>query len=188
MAVDMATVAAARVEWRREAPVYLAGAAAVTPIVSVAAYQILVAIALVAMVAAGMRLRWPPVMVPIAAWAGWTLVSIAFSQAPAAGWPQVRKLYVFLMLVVIYTAVRTLRQSSLIALGWAAAATLAGAWSFVQFAQKYRIAQATNQQFYFAYVTGERTTGFVGHWMTFSGLLMMALLMIGALLLFAREL
>jgi O-antigen ligase len=47
--------------------------------------------------------------------------------------------------------------------------------------------RSTPTYFYFAYVNGTRIIGFVDHWMTFSALLMMALLMAGAMLLFSAD-
>jgi O-antigen ligase len=47
--------------------------------------------------------------------------------------------------------------------------------------------RSTPRFFYYAYVNGNRITGFVDHWMTFSALLMMALLMSGAMLLYSGD-
>jgi putative inorganic carbon (HCO3(-)) transporter len=47
--------------------------------------------------------------------------------------------------------------------------------------------RSTSRFFYYAYVNGNRITGFVDHWMTFSALLMMTLLMAGAMLLFSTD-
>ena len=55
-----------------------------------------------------------------------------------------------------------------------------------QFYEKYRAAEVAHQNFYTSYVDA-RITGFMGHWMTLSGELMMVLLVIGALVFFARD-
>jgi O-antigen ligase len=71
----------------------------------------------------------------------------------------------------------------MIAIGWAAAAVLSALWGFEQYV---RIRLAT--QIYFDYVyNNNRITGFMGHWMTFSGQMMMALMVIGAMLLFSKN-
>jgi len=185
----MTTVATARASSRAALPVYLAGAAAVMSMVSIAAFEILLALALIAILTSPREhggLRWPPVMLPLCLWIGLTLLSLAASGHLREGWPQVRKMYLFLMLILVYSAVRTLAQIRWIALGWAAAASASAAWSLEQFVRKYRAAAAAHQDFYASYVA-DRITGFMGHWMTFSGHMMIALLIVGAMLLFARH-
>src|SRR6202012_4072168 len=101
------------------------------------------------------------------------------------GLPQIRKFYVYLMLFLIASAVRTVREIRWIAIGWATAAALSSLWGVVQFSEKYRAAQLAHQNFYTTYVDA-RITGFMGHWMTLSGELMMTLLIIGAVVFFSR--
>src|SRR5580704_1202113 len=95
--------------WRQDTPVYLAGAAAVAAVVSIAAFEILLGLAFVSLLMTA-RLRRPPLLWPVLAWMGWTLVSFAATAASGharGGIPQVKKLYVFLMLAVVYSAIRT---------------------------------------------------------------------------------
>ena len=172
--------------WRDRAPAWLAGAAAATSIVSIAASQILLGLAIVSLVASPQKLRWPPITAPVLAWIGWTLVSLFANGHLREGLPQVKKFYVLLMLFAVYSAVRTLPQIRAIALGWIVGGSLSAVWSFVQFARKVQIAQQAHVPFYEFYV-GQRITGFMGHWMTFSGHMMIALMILGAMLLFARE-
>src|ERR1700733_6571319 len=93
-------------DWRQDAPVYLAGAAAVMAVVSIAAFEILLGVAFLSLLLAG-RLRRPPLLWPVLAWMAWTLVALGASGHMLGGIPQVKKLYVFLMLAVIYSAIRT---------------------------------------------------------------------------------
>ena len=103
-----------------------------------------------------------------------------------AAYPQVKKFYVYLMLFVVYSAFRKISQIRFLVVAWITAASLSSAWSLVQFARKYRAAQAAHENFYLSYV-GSRITGFMGHWMTFSGHMMVVLLLLAALMFFARE-
>jgi putative inorganic carbon (hco3(-)) transporter len=73
-----------------------------------------------------------------------------------------------------------------VALGWALAAALSSLWGMKQFLEKYVAASKTHQNFYTSYVDA-RITGFMGHWMTLSGELMTALLVIAAMVFFARD-
>ena len=170
--------------WKEQAPLYLAGAAAVTSIIKIAPSQILLGLAIASLLIARDKWRWPPVVWPVALWMVWTLVSLAASGHARGGLPQVKKFYVWLMLFVVYSALRTLPQIRAVTLAWAAGATLSALWGFGQFVHMYR---TTPTYFYFAYVNGTRITGFVDHWMTFSALLMMALLMGGAMLLYSAD-
>jgi O-antigen ligase len=168
----------------RKASLYLAGAAAATTVVSIAASQILLGLALIALLTERNKWRWPPVVWPVAFWIAWTLVSLAASGHAQGGLPQVKKFYVWLMLFVVYSALRTLPQIRAVTLAWAAGATLSALWGFGQFVHMYR---STPRFFYYVYVNGNRITGFVDHWMTFSALLMMTLLMAGAMLLYSAN-
>ena len=168
----------------RKAPLYLAGAAAVASVIKIAPSQILLGLAIAALLIVRDKWRWPPVVWPVLLWMAWTLVSLAASGHPYEGLPQVKKFYVWLMLFVVYSGLRTLPQIRAVTLAWVAGATLSALWGFGQFVQMYR---ATPRFFYYAYVNGNRITGFVDHWMTFSALLMMAVLMAGAMLLYSAD-
>jgi len=163
----------------------LVGAAAVTPLVSIRVFEILMAAALLALIATRRPWRVPPVWLPLALFLLGTLLSLFASGHIRDGLPQVRKFYVYLMLFLVTSAVQSVRQVRWIALGWALAGALSSLWALKQFFTKYRAAQLAHQNFYTSYVDA-RITGFMGHWMTLSGELMMALLVIGALLFFSR--
>jgi putative inorganic carbon (hco3(-)) transporter len=167
-------------------PLLLAGAAAVTTLISIRVFEILMAAALVAMVATRSRWRVPPVWLPLALFMLGTLVSLFASGHVRDGLPQVKKFYVYLMLFLVTSAVQGVQDVRKIAIGWAAAAALSSLWGMWQFVEKYRAAELAHQNFYTAYVDA-RITGFMGHWMTLSGELMMALFVIGAVVFFARD-
>src|SRR5580658_1385723 len=173
-------------EFRKDnLPLYLVGAAAVTTLISIRVFEILMAAALIALIVTR-RWRVPPVWLPLALFLAGTLWSLFASGHVRDGLPQVRKFYVYLMLFLVTTAVRTVRETRWVALGWALAATLSSVWALKQFFEKYRAAELAHQNFYLSYVDA-RITGFMGHWMTLSGELMMALSVIGALVFFARD-
>jgi len=174
----------------RNAALWLSGAAAVLPVVSIAGFEVAMGAALVALLIAlrttGQTWRWPPIMLPLCVWVGLTLLSAAASGEARAAFPQVKKFYVYLMLLVVVAAFRTVSEVRWVVLGWALGASLSAVWSFVQFARKYEAARAAHQDFYGAYI-GARITGFMGHWMTFSGEMMMALLLIAAVVFFSGD-
>lgn len=171
---------------RKDALFYLVGVAAITTVISIRVFEILMAVALVALIVTRRRWRIPPIWLPLALFLVGTLVSLFASGHVREGLPQVRKFYVYLMLFLVTSAIETGRQIRWIALGWTLAAALSSLWAFRQFWEKYRSAQEAHENFYTAYVDA-RITGFMGHWMTLSGELMIALLVIGALAFFSTD-
>jgi O-antigen ligase len=168
---------------RENLPLWLAGAAAATTVVSIAGFEILLGLAILALLATRAQWRWPPVTLAVCLWVLGTFVSAAASGQFHAAYPQFKKLYLFAMLFVVATALRKVGEIRWLVCGWALGASLSAAWGMVQFTRKYEAAQAAHANFYLAYVAA-RITGFMGHWMTFSGHMMMALLLIGALVFF----
>jgi O-antigen ligase len=171
---------------RNNALLYLTGAAAVTTVVSIRAFEILMAVALIALIVTRRPWRLPPVWLPLSLFLLGTLVSLAASGHVREGLPQIRKFYVYLMLFLVTSAFETARQIRWVALGWTLAAALSALWALTQFLQKYRAAEQAHRDFYTFYVDA-RITGFMGHWMTLGGELMMALLLIGAVIFFATD-
>ena len=171
---------------KQNAPLYLTGAAAVTTVVSIRAFEILMAAALIALVATRKRWRIPPVWIPLSLFFVGTVVSLFASGDVRDGLPQIRKFYVYLMLFLAAAAFDAVRQIRWAALGIAIAAALSSLWAIVQFAQKVRVAEGLHQNFYTYYVDA-RITGFMGHWMTLGAELMITLLLTSALVFFAND-
>ena len=163
---------------------YLTFASALSVLVSIAVSQIFLAMAFAALLVSGERLRLPRFWLPLSLFLLGTLLSLAFSGNVGAGLPQVRKFYVFLELLVVYSLLRKTALLRRLVLCWGALATAVAALSFAQFAAKVQEANALGRNFYDYYVA-ERITGFMSHWMTFSGLEMFAFLMLVAYLFFA---
>ena len=170
----------------QDVPLYLVGAAAVTTLVSIRVFELLMAAALVALIVLRRRWKLPPIWLPLSLFVVGTLASLFASGHVRDGLPQVKKFYVYLMLFLVTSGIRTVREIHWVALGWAWAATLSSIWALNQFFEKYSAAESAHQNFYSSYANA-RITGFMGHWMTLSGELMMALLVIGAIVFFAKE-
>lgn len=151
--------------------------------VSIAASQILLGAAIALLLFTRTPWRAPRHWPFVAAFFALSLLSLAFSDAPAAGLSQVRKFYVWLMLVAVCSTFRLAAHPRWLTLAWLAGGTASALRGLVQFATKYQHAHAAGQDFYTAYV-GDRITGFNSHWMTFSGQMMIVLLAGAALLFF----
>jgi O-antigen ligase len=163
---------------------WLTGASAVAVLFSIAASQILLALAVAALLLSRQRLRFPPVLLPLGLFVAGTLVSLALSGDIASGRPQLRKFFVFVMLLAVFSTFRDIAQVRRLVLCWAGAGALVATRGLIQFGEKMREAQAAGVSFYEYYV-GERITGFMSHWMTFSGQLMLVFLLLVAFLLFS---
>ena len=123
-------------------------------------------------------------MLPLGVFLGWTVVSILASGDPAAGLPQVKKFYVFLFLVVLYSAIRTVRDARRLMEAWFAVGAIVAAYASIQFVVKWREASASGLDFSVAYYP-DRITGFFSHWMTFSQVALVITAMIAAFVLFS---
>lgn len=165
------------------AALVLATGSAVAVMFSIAVSHILLGAALLVLLLSREKLRIPPVRLPLAAFVALTVAALLLSPDPRAGLPQLKKFYVWMELVVLYTALPAAADFRRIALWWGALATASGAWAFVQFARTRSDAMAKGWDFYEQYVAN-RATGFMSHWMTFSAEQMMAGLLLASLLLF----
>ena len=163
---------------------WLAFGSAVSILFSIAVSQILLGLALVALLLSGEKISLPPVKLPLALFVLGTFLALAFSAHPGEGLPQIRKLYVLLELVVVYSCVRDLRLVRYTFLTWSGFAAITGLRGVVQFIQKLQQARALHRGDYAFYI-GERITGFMSHWNTFAGQEMFALIMLAAFLFFA---
>lgn len=160
----------------------LISAAAV--VLSIAICQIFLGLALIALIASEARLDFPPVKAPLCAFLGLTAASWLLSGHLAAGLPQIRKFFVFSILLVACTVFRDGRYARWLAGAWFAAAAASAIRSLGQFEQKVRAARLLHEDFYQSYV-GERITGFLSHWMTFSEVEMLILLVLLSWLFFS---
>src|ERR1700685_2642594 len=141
-------------------PCYLACAAAISMLFSIAISEILVALALAALLISGEKLRFPPILLPITVFFGLTLISLAFSADPKGGIPDIRKFYLYYFVpLILFSTFRTLRQVRAFLLAATGVMTLSALWSLAQFGQKVMSARALGRPLY-AYYVGSRLTGF----------------------------
>jgi len=163
---------------------WLAFASSAAIVVGIAPSQILLGLALLALLVSREKLRLPPIKLPLALFLFGTLLAIALSGDPAAGWPQVKKIYVFFQLLVVFSLLRNMAMIRWLFLSWAAFGSISAGLSFWQFARKVQEAHAARSNVYDYYV-GARITGFMSHWYTFSAEEMFVLIMLGSFLFFS---
>jgi putative inorganic carbon (hco3(-)) transporter len=165
---------------------YLAFGSAVGVLFSISVSQLLLALAIASLLLSGEKIRIPPVRLPLVLFFLLTVVSMMASPDPLGGMPQIRKFFVFAMLVVIYSSFHSMRQVRALVLAWAGAATLSAGLGLAQFLERRHQALVQHADNYGFFLDG-RITGFASHWMTFGGEEMVALLMLASFLLFARD-
>jgi O-antigen ligase len=168
--------------WSRAAR-WLTFGSAVAILFGIAPSQILLALAVVALLLSGEKLSLPPIKLPLALFILGTVIAFALAPHPADGLPQIRKFYVFLELVVVYSCLRDPGTLRWLFLSLAAVGSVASLRGLMQFLEKVRQAHQVHQDVY-SYYVGERITGFMNHWNFFAAQEMFALSMLAALLFF----
>src|ERR1700704_3779615 len=131
-------------------------------------------------------MRLPPIKLPLALFVAGTVISWLAAGHIHDGIPQIRKFFVFLVLLLVFSTFRKIAEIRMMAFLWAAVAAPSAIRSLFQFWQKYQDSLAQNRSFYDFYI-GQRITGFASHWMTLGGEEMIVLLFLLALLFFSGE-
>ncbi len=116
----------------------------------------------------------PAFFIPLAAYAALTLISAAFSSDPGAGFIDSKQLVLFLLVPVVYDLARGARASFVVQV-----AISVGAISAAVGVVEYGVFQYDN--------LGRRVQGSLGHYMTYSGLLMLVICAACARVMFTRE-
>ena len=165
---------------------WLAIAAAVSILFSISAKELLLGAAIIALLVSRQPWRMPPgLLLPLGLFFTGTVIALVLSPDPVGGLAQIKKFYTYLIVPVLYTTLRGRRDAALVLGLCAFAGLLSATWSFVQFGQKFIAASAAGENFYEVYVRS-RTTGFMSHWMTLGGQLMIVFMVPAAGLLFGR--
>ncbi|HUJ49931.1 MAG TPA: O-antigen ligase family protein [Bryobacteraceae bacterium] len=164
---------------------YLTCGSLISILFSIAVSQICLALAFAALLLSSEKLRLPPIKLPLALFITGTVISLLVSGHIRDGTPQIRKFFVLLVLLLVYSTFKKISEIRAVVLLWALVATLSAVRSLFQFWEKYQQAAAQHSNFYDFYV-GSRITGFMSHWMTFGGEEMIVLLLLASYLFFSR--
>lgn len=161
-----------------------------TFLISLAASQAFLALAGVAyaihIVRARFVPRFPPLKLPLALFCLLSTLSIFWAENRSVGWFAVRKLVLFLILLLAVNLI--LRPSHLRTLFQALflESALVGVIGAIQFVRIYQTERALHPQQVYIYMRGDRVTGLMGHWMNFGGQQMLVFACLVAFLLLAR--
>ncbi len=166
------------------ASIYLTCGAVISILFSIAVSNILLALAFGALLISDQKMRFPPFLAPLAAFFLGTVISLLLSPDWHEGRPAVRKFFCFLIVLLVYSNVRTMERVRWLLLACIGVMSLSGLWSLVQFSWKAAQARELGQPFYDHYLQ-ERITGFMSHWMTLGGQEMILILMAVAFVFFS---
>src|SRR5580698_8245037 len=134
--------------------------AAASIVFSIAVFNILMGLALAALLFSGEKLRLPRIKLPLGIFMGLTIVAWACSPDPwFDGYPQIRKFWVFVILLLVFSTLRSFATIRWLFLTWAGLASISALRGFVQFAGKMQAARQAGVDSYTYYVA-ERITGF----------------------------
>ena len=162
----------------------LAFGAAASILFSIAVSQILLGVSIVALLISRRRLRFPPIGLPLALFFVATVIADLLSGDPFKGIPQIRKFFVFGIVLVLFNTFSSVSQVRHLVVAWTGIATVSAGLALAQFARRWEEAVQLHASIY-DYVLDGRITGFASHWMTYGGQQMIVLLMLLALLLCA---
>jgi O-antigen ligase len=147
----------------------LTAASAAAVLVSVAAAEILLTMACLAwLILRPRRIVWPGYIIPLCAFVATTVLSVAMSPEPAAGFWVIRKFWLVSMGLLAANFVRTEWRTRISHSVLLAVAALTSLLALVQFGNGYLKFLATQNLADDPTVLA-RITGLMGHWMTFSG-------------------
>jgi O-antigen ligase len=141
--------------------------------ISLAAAQALLAVAGILaacyFVRAPRAARFPPVRLPLALFCSATAVSVFFSANPGVGWFAVRKLVLFVILLLAVSLVVKARHLEWLFKGQFVVAAVAGLAAVLQFVEQYHAVRAAHAGRLYQDLMSQRVTGFMGDWMNFGG-------------------
>jgi len=116
-----------------------------------------------------LALGFPPVKLPLILYCLATVNSVVWAEHPEAGGFALRKLVLFLILLLSVNLVVSRRHLSRLLRGIFFMAAVAGLAGIAQFIIQYdRVLRYYHNRVYY-YMTLTRTHGFMGHWMNFGG-------------------
>jgi putative inorganic carbon (hco3(-)) transporter len=126
---------------------------------------------------------FPPVKLPLALYCLFTVFSMFFAANPAVGGNVVRKLTLFVIMLLAVNLIASYRHLVWIWRALFVESAAAGLVAAAQFILQYRETRAEHPGQIYYFMTLTRIHGFMGHWMTFGGQQMLAFVALAAYLL-----
>ena len=144
-----------------------------TLLISVTATQVFLAAATVAYLTHLLRshptVNFPPLKLPLLLFCLATFNSVLWAEYPAPGWGALRKLALFLILLLSVNLVASARHLGGLFRGLFFVSALAGLVGTAQSVIQYYSLRRLPHHLVYYYMTLTRSHGFMGHWMNFGG-------------------
>ena len=131
------------------------------------------------------RIAFPPIKLPLLLFCLFTVVSVFWATNTGTGWFAVRKLVLFLIILLAVNLIASSRHLVWIWKGLFVEAAMVGLIAAGQFVRQYQTVRVEHPHHVYAYMTITRITGLMGDWMNFGGQQMLVFIMFAAFLLFA---
>lgn len=128
-----------------------------------------------------------PVKLPLLLFCLTTVVAVFFAADPRVGWLAVRKLVLFLILLLAINLVTSARHFQWLYKALFVESAIAGVVAVRQFLIQYREVRALHPGTIYEEMTSLRIHGFQGHWMNFGGQQMLVFVALLAFLLLAQR-
>lgn len=145
-----------------------------TFLISIAASQLFLAVAGVCFAVHLLRdqsnLRFPPVKAPLGLFCLFTFLSLLWAADSTVGWPAVRKLVLFLIMLFAANLVVSQKHLRVLYQGLFLESAVAGLVAAGQLIARYQLVRTLYpDQVYYQMAFEQRVQGFMGHWMHFGG-------------------
>jgi O-antigen ligase len=119
---------------------------------------------------------FPPVKLPLALFCLFSIISIFWAENPAVGGFAVRKLVLFLILLLAVNLITSTRHLKFLFQGLFVESGFVGALAVFQFITQYRATERLHPGQIYIYMRADRIHGLMGHWMNFGGQQMLVFL------------
>lgn len=133
------------------------------------------------------RIAFPPIKLPLLLFCLFTVISVIQAANPGTGLFAVRKLVLFLIILLAVNLITSSRHLAWLWKGLFVESAVAGLISAGQFVRQYRMVSVDHPHHVYAYMITTRITGFMGDWMNFGGQQMLVFVFLGAFLLLAMR-
>ncbi|HXH49836.1 MAG TPA: O-antigen ligase family protein [Terriglobia bacterium] len=133
------------------------------------------------------RIAFPRIKLPLLLFCLFTVISVFWATNTAAGWFAVRKLVLFLIILLAVNLIANSRHLSWLWKGLFIEAAIVGLIAAEQFVRQYRMVSAEHPHHVYPYMITTRITGLMGHWMNFGGQQMLVFVILAAFLMFALK-
>lgn len=130
---------------------------------------------------------FPPVKLPLALFCIFSGISVLYAENPAVGGFVVRKLVLFLILLMAVNLITSAKHLKFLYWGLFAESGVVSAVAAFQFVKQYRATEILHPGQIYIYMRGDRIHGLMGHWMNFGGQQMLVFLALFAYLLLDRK-